>query len=151
MAYIGTIKDGSGTTVYPQTQKAGILDWPTSFTADWASLVKGGWTKVTLLNGTTGDLYFKEYATYYDIRGYIMNTGDPDSTLNSILFKYNLKVANLPFTLTTHADGWGARMLLCAGDNGFAHTFRLEDNGDLYLVGKCISDNSRVSFIVSKE
>lgn len=29
MAYIGTIQDGSGTTVYPQTQKAGILDWPT--------------------------------------------------------------------------------------------------------------------------
>lgn len=30
MAYIGTIQDGSGTTVYPQTQKAGILDWPTN-------------------------------------------------------------------------------------------------------------------------
>lgn len=151
MAYIATYKDGSGEITYPQTQKAAITDWPTSFTADWASLVKGGWTKLTLLNGTTGNLYFKEYATYYDIRGYIANTGNPDSTSNTILFKFNLKVANLPFTLTGHPDGWGARMLLCAGDGGLPHVYRLNDNGDLYLIGKCLDDNSRVSFIVSKE
>lgn len=50
MAYIGTIQDGSGTTVYPQTKKDGILDWPTDL-ANKSDITKVYETEITVKNG----------------------------------------------------------------------------------------------------
>lgn len=50
MAYIGTIQDGSGSTVYPQTKKDGILDWPTDL-ANKSDITKVYEDQITANNG----------------------------------------------------------------------------------------------------
>ncbi|MFT8425687.1 MAG: hypothetical protein ABF630_09520 [Liquorilactobacillus sp.] len=50
MAYIGTVQDGTGTTVYPQTKKEGILDWPTDL-ANKSDITKVYEDQITAKNG----------------------------------------------------------------------------------------------------